>query len=159
MKRRFLWVLLIAVVIYVVYLLRHGETTSYEHQGMILVHRVEAFRQRTGRLPDNYLELKIEEPMNKGPYYERIDSANYMIRFNLGFDSYKVYHSSLGSGGFRVVAGFGAPAAGIGSIPGAGIGAGIGGFVGGIAGYFVGREVTTTIYDAAITTKGYTINK
>ena len=31
--------------------------------------------------------------MNQGPYYEKKDSVNYIIYFNIGFDEAKIYYS------------------------------------------------------------------
>lgn len=77
----------------VIYGLQKQESNSYYKRGSVLIDKIETFRYTEKRLPDNVNELGLEEPMNDGPYYEKKDSANYIIFFNIGFDNTKIYYS------------------------------------------------------------------
>ncbi len=72
---------------------RHAENKKYEKQGLELVSKIEEYRQHNNRLPDNFSELGLIEPMGEGPYYEKKDSLNYIVFFNIGFDNTKTYYS------------------------------------------------------------------
>jgi hypothetical protein len=76
-----------------IFLMRYYEGENYENIGGKLISEIEVYKLKRNRLPDNLNDLGISEPMNEGPYYERIDSLNYIVYFNIGFDEYKVYFS------------------------------------------------------------------
>ena len=76
-------------------LIRHKEDRDYEKRGKDLIDKIEAFRQKQNRLPNIVAELGLEEPMNDGPYYEKRDSVNYIVFFNIGFDNAKIYYSEF----------------------------------------------------------------
>lgn len=75
------------------FLLVYYEVKEDEDKGMYLIKKIETFRQHERRLPNNLTELGVEEPMNSGPYYEKVDSLHYTIYFVLGFDGYRQYNS------------------------------------------------------------------
>lgn len=75
--------------------MRNYEDYKYEEKGNLLIKKIETYRRLKNSLPNSLTELGIEEPMNEGPYYEKIDSINYKVYFNVGFDNSKVYYSKL----------------------------------------------------------------
>ena len=81
------------MLLLVLHLLSVQEDRCYERRGQVLIDKVEAFRQVEKRLPENVEELGLEEETNQGPYYEKRDSASYVIFFNIGFDNTKIYYS------------------------------------------------------------------
>jgi hypothetical protein len=66
---------------------------SDEKKGALLIDKIETFRQIEKRLPDNITELGLEEPMNRGPYYEKKDSVNYIIWFGTTLGEGIYYYS------------------------------------------------------------------
>jgi hypothetical protein len=98
MKRKLIKIGLIIVVISIIicvllYWLNNAENNYYQKRGKLLIDKIETFRQIEKRLPDNVIELGLEEPMSAGPYYEKKDSVNYIIFFTIGFDNAKIYYS------------------------------------------------------------------
>ena len=83
------------VILGIYYALSKQQEKEYENKGAILIQKVENFRTIEKRLPENLTELGVEEPMDEGPYYEKLDSLNYKVYFNIGFDNSKVYYSEL----------------------------------------------------------------
>jgi len=83
------------VVFGIYYTLEKQQENGYEKKGTVLIQKIETFRTIEKRLPQNLMELGVEEPMNEGPYYEKLDSVNYKVYFNIGFDNSKVYYSEL----------------------------------------------------------------
>ena len=81
------------MLLLVLHLLSVQEDRGYERRGQVLIDKVEAFRQVEKRLPENVEELGLEEETNQGPYYEKMDSASYVVFFNIGFDDTKIYYS------------------------------------------------------------------
>lgn len=73
--------------------LRIQEEYKYKQKGFLLIKKVEGYKNKKNRLPIDLEELGEEEPMNQGAYYEKIDSINYKIYFNIGFDNSFVYYS------------------------------------------------------------------
>jgi hypothetical protein len=92
-KAGILIVLILTVLIIVFYALQNQEKYNYQKRGALLIDKIETFRQIETRLPNNVNELGLEEPMNDGPYYEKKDSVNYIVFFNIGFDNVKIYYS------------------------------------------------------------------
>ena len=84
---------IVIVLLLVLHLLSVQEDRGYERRGQVLIDKVEAFRQVEKRLPENVEELGLEEETNQGLYYEKRDSASYVVFFNLGFDNTKIYYS------------------------------------------------------------------
>lgn len=74
-------------------LLRNYEESTYEKRGSLLIEKIETYRLIEKKLPNNLQELGFEEPMNDGPYYEKTDSVNYKVYFNVGFDNTITYYS------------------------------------------------------------------
>ncbi len=72
---------------------RNAENKKYEKQGAELIAKVEEYRKQNNTLPNNISELGLVEPMGEGPYYEKKDSVNYIVFFNIGFDNTKTYYS------------------------------------------------------------------
>ena len=62
------------------------QETSYEKNGDLLIKQIETYRKIENKLPDNLNDLGIVESMNEGPYYEKVDSINYIIRCILILD-------------------------------------------------------------------------
>jgi hypothetical protein len=78
----------------IVFFLKYKEKEKYESKGNELINRIELYRRQHSRLPNSILDLGIEEQMGEGPYYEKKDSLNYILFFNIGFDNAKIYSSS-----------------------------------------------------------------
>lgn len=72
---------------------RYTENKKYEKEGAELIAKIEEYRKQKNRLPNDVSELGLAEPMGEGPYYERKDSLNYTVFFNIGFDNTKTYYS------------------------------------------------------------------
>lgn len=81
--------LVVLAVSLIILLLIYKENQTYENKGEYLINKIENFRIKNKRLPNTVLELGEKEPMNQGPYYEKKDSVNYIIYFNIGFDEAK----------------------------------------------------------------------
>lgn len=93
-KKIIIWVVVVVIIMALsVFYLRYQEDKKYERQGAELVNKIEAFKKEHHRLPNSFSELGLEEPMGTGPYYEKMDSLNYIVYFNIGFDDTKVYYS------------------------------------------------------------------
>jgi hypothetical protein len=76
-----------------IFYFRYAENKEYEKQGIELITKIEAYRQQNNRLPNTVADLGIVEQMGEGPYYEKKDSLNYVVFFNIGFDNTKTYYS------------------------------------------------------------------
>jgi hypothetical protein len=74
---------------------RTTESKKYEIRGAELIDKIEKFRKQNDSLPNNVSELGFLESMGEGPYYEKNDSVNYIVFFNIGFDNTKTYYSQL----------------------------------------------------------------
>lgn len=88
--------LIVSIVIFLLlslYFLQNNESNKYLKEGKILIEKIETFRKTNKRLPNNLTEIGINEPMKEGPYYEKKDSLNYIVFFNIGFDNAKIYYS------------------------------------------------------------------
>lgn len=86
-------VILIIALTYI-FLVQKQEYDWYYKPGAILIDQIEKFKQREGRLPNDIGELGEKENMGRGPYYEKKDSVNYTVYFNIGFDhESKIYYS------------------------------------------------------------------
>ncbi len=97
MKRKLTIIIFISILIIVpvfIYELQRQENNDYYRRGSFLINKIETFKQIEKRLPDNIDELGLEEPMGEGPYYEKKDSINYIVFFNIGFDDVKIYYSN-----------------------------------------------------------------
>jgi hypothetical protein len=79
----------IAVFLY----FRYTENKSYISKGSELIEKIEEYKQEYGELPETVSDFGVIETMGEGPYYEKIDSLNYIVFFNIGFDNRKVYYS------------------------------------------------------------------
>lgn len=97
MKRKLIiaTILLIILSLGFLYWMMYHQENSYESKGNLLVKQIETYKEVENRLPNNLNDLGIVEPMNEGPYYEKIDLINYKVYFNIGFDNSKVYYSRL----------------------------------------------------------------
>ena len=93
MKATRIVLVIVIMLLLVLHLLSVQEDRGYERRGQVLIDKVEAFRQAEKRLPENVEELGLEEETNQGPYYEKMDSASYVVFFNIGFDDTKIYYS------------------------------------------------------------------
>ena len=85
--------LLLISVLIIILILQNHEKNSCQRVGDSLIDKIEVFRKTENRLPDSVAELGLEEPMNSGPYYEKKDSADYVVYFSVGFDETFIYHS------------------------------------------------------------------
>lgn len=72
---------------------RSTESKKYETRGAELINKIEVYRKQNHSLPNNVSELGFLESMGEGPYYEKKDSVNYIVFFNIGFDNTKTYYS------------------------------------------------------------------
>lgn len=72
---------------------RYAESKRYENKGGELITKIEEYKQQKKRLPNSVTDLGLVEPMDEGPYYEKKDSLNYIVFFNIGFDNTKTYYS------------------------------------------------------------------
>lgn len=89
-----LLVVSVLIVLVIVALFLHSdERNEYKKRGTYLIDKIETFRQSEHRLPNSFEELGLEEPMSVGPYYEKIDSVNYVVFFAIGFDETLIYYS------------------------------------------------------------------
>lgn len=98
MKKNLVKIILLVSLLFISFFiaiiwLRNNENNNYEKRGAFLIKKIETYRQIENRLPKTLKELGVEEPMNDGPYYEKTDSLNYKVFFNIGFDNSKVYYS------------------------------------------------------------------
>ena len=85
--------ILIASIFVIILFLQNNEKIKYQKSATPLINKIEAFRKSENRLPNNVTELGLEEAMDRGPYYEKKDSAYYVIYFSVGFDETLTYHS------------------------------------------------------------------
>lgn len=88
-------ILLIILSLCFLYWMKYHQENSYENKGNLLVKQIETYKEMENRLPNSLNDLGIAEPMNEGPYYEKLDSINYKVYFNIGFDNSKIYYSRL----------------------------------------------------------------
>ena len=66
----------------------------YQKIGNEFVYKIEQYKKQNKRLPDKLSDIGVEEGMGEGPYYERKDSFEYILFFNIGFDNdAKTYYS------------------------------------------------------------------
>ncbi|HRS68793.1 MAG TPA: hypothetical protein P5288_01280 [Bacteroidales bacterium] len=94
MKKVIIWISTVLIIVAVtIFYMQINENAEYKNKGNKLIERIESYRQRQGELPDNITELGMEPGMGEGPYYEKIDSAKYIIYFNIGFDNTFTYYS------------------------------------------------------------------
>src|SRR5574344_851543 len=87
-------IFVLTAMLIVWYLLAYRENSYYQQQGTLLNEKIETFRRIEKKLPNDFNELRIEEPMNEGPYYKKIDSGTYVVYFNIGFDNTIIYYSN-----------------------------------------------------------------
>lgn len=88
-------IIIFFLTIVVISYLRFIENENYKNKGKELIEKIEEYKQKHGKLPENLSDLGVIEAMGEGPYYEKIDSINYIVYFNIGFDNRKVYYSYL----------------------------------------------------------------
>ncbi len=86
----------LVLVLSVIFYSKHSEEVKYETEGAELVRRIEKYRRQWSRLPHSVSELGLVEESDEGPYYEKKDSVNYVVYFNIGFDDTKIYFSQTG---------------------------------------------------------------
>lgn len=86
-------IVFLVLVSSLVFYFRYAENKKYEKQGIELIAKIEEYRQQNNKLPNTVADLGIVEPMGEGPYYEKKDSLNYVVFFNIGFDNTKTYYS------------------------------------------------------------------
>lgn len=89
----FTFTIILVILTIMFFLLRSKENASYKNLGEELISKIEAFRTDYNRLPNSIDELGLVEPMSEGPYYEKKDSLNYIVYFNIGFDNAITYFS------------------------------------------------------------------
>lgn len=97
-KKTYITATIILLIIFsfaFLYWMIYYQEKTYEKKGNLLVKQIETYKEIENKLPNNLNDLGLEEPMNEGPYYEKIDSINYKVYFNIGFDDSKVYYSKL----------------------------------------------------------------
>jgi hypothetical protein len=86
-------IIVLALAALLVFYFRYSESKKYEKQGIELISKIEEYRKQNNKLPNTVADLGLVEPMNQGPYYEKKDSLNYIVFFNIGFDNSKIYSS------------------------------------------------------------------
>jgi hypothetical protein len=86
-------IVFLVLVVSLVFYFRYAENKKYEKRGIELITQIEDYRRENNRLPNIVADLGIVEQMGKGPYYEKKDSLNYVVFFNIGFDNTKTYYS------------------------------------------------------------------
>ena len=84
---------IVVLLVITYFILVYLETKSYDRKGEALINKIEEYRKQTGRLPNTVENLGLQETMDMGPHYEKIDSLEYYVYFNIGFDSFRVYES------------------------------------------------------------------
>lgn len=93
MKTFYRILFLILTVFLIKVFFTYKEEQAYLNEGQNIINKIEDFRMKNKRLPSSLIEIGEEEPMGKGPYYEKKDSTSYIIYFNIGFDNTKIYFS------------------------------------------------------------------
>lgn len=93
-KIGFITTIVLVILVFILFGLSYQENKNYEKRGKILIDKIETYRKIENKLPNDVQDLGINEPMNDGPYYEKKDSINYIVYFNIGFDNMKVYYSN-----------------------------------------------------------------
>lgn len=85
----FLKIVLFASILYIsYYCLEFLDYYNYKQKAQIIINKISLYRNsHSNKLPDNLIELNIEESMGNGPYYKKIDSSNYIIYYNIGLDN------------------------------------------------------------------------
>lgn len=90
-------IIFISIVIFIIFSLfismRYIENNDYKKKGMKLIIQIEKYKKLNNHLPNSISDLDILESMDEGPYYEKEDSINYIVFFNIGFDNTKKYYS------------------------------------------------------------------
>lgn len=75
------------------YILILIENNEYKDKAEHTISMIETYLSINGYLPDSIQVLGIQESIGKGPYYQKSDSSQYIIYYNIGFDSKYVYNS------------------------------------------------------------------
>jgi len=86
----------VLIVVASVFYLRNTENRNYKAKGKQLIEKVEKYKKEYGKLPESTSDLGVQAEMGEGPYYEKLDSTNYTVYFNIGFDNTLMYHSDTG---------------------------------------------------------------
>jgi hypothetical protein len=97
MKRKIFITIVFLIILsfgFLCWMIYHQEN-AYETRGELLIKQIETFREIEKKLPKNLNDLGVVEPMNEGPYYEKVDSINYKVYVFIGFDNSLVYYSKL----------------------------------------------------------------
>lgn len=84
---------LFAASLIAVFCLRSSEDKKYKAEGAALIEKIEAYKKNYGELPESVSDLNLSPEMDEGPYYEKVDSLNYTVYFNVGFDNALTYYS------------------------------------------------------------------
>jgi hypothetical protein len=88
-------ILVLVIGVLIILYFQYKENNDYEQCGNRLISKIEDFKHKHNRLPNSVLDLGLEEHMDNGPYYEKKDSVNYIIFYNIGFDETKIYYSDI----------------------------------------------------------------
>lgn len=59
----------------------------------IIIEKVEAYKQKTGKLPENVREAGIDDEQDHLSFYRKISEDEYEVWYGLGLGSSKVYNS------------------------------------------------------------------
>jgi hypothetical protein len=99
MTKRTKYILLIfcfilAGSVFYVFFLRDAHDCKLIKQGDEIISKVEDFRKKNGTLPESLSALGLNETEAGPLYYEKKDSINYIVYYNIGFDESNTYKSS-----------------------------------------------------------------
>jgi len=89
------FVTIMLLIMCTIFLLQYMEKKKMQKQGNELIIKIEEYRLRNKKLPENVSELGIDECEGSGPFYEKIDSTSYRVFFNIGFDDSFIYDSKI----------------------------------------------------------------
>jgi hypothetical protein len=71
-------------------------------QGNDLVEKIEIFKTNIGRLPADLEELGINETLEGPLFYNKLDSANYMVWFGTSLGESMIYYSDTKEWDYRL---------------------------------------------------------
>jgi hypothetical protein len=70
-----------------------SRTTRLRRDGDNVIHRIEKYRLRTGKLPTSLAELGLQEAEAGPLYYQRTDTATYEVWFGTSLGESETYSS------------------------------------------------------------------
>jgi len=95
MKKAILIIVISVVVLVLTWaILASLEYKSYVDKGQTMIDRVEVYKKSNGVIPDSKNQFDpYNSEMSEGPYYQKLNSEEYIVYLNIGFDDQLVYNS------------------------------------------------------------------